>query len=114
MILNMEKVKAPEAIFKLAVEDSALSITEYEYRGQTLYFLNVIKNEKNDFYETTVKEPYYDKNGREIMTFQRATRGMFLRAQHWVPYNVDPKELIKKGIIWYNLSKNSPKTVFPR
>ncbi|MEO5948601.1 MAG: hypothetical protein ABIP79_17430 [Chitinophagaceae bacterium] len=99
-ILNMEKVKVPEAIFKLAVKHMALSITEYEYLGQTLYLLNV----KNiDVHQTTITEPYFDKDGRDIITFQRATSGAFLRAQRWEPYNVDTKKLIKKGIIWYNL-----------
>jgi hypothetical protein len=39
-IVNTEKVKAPEEIIKLAIKNNALYITEYEYDGQTLYFLN--------------------------------------------------------------------------
>ena len=96
--------KVPEKIMQLAINHNAVSISKYEYLGQTLYFLN-----KRDNYSTPqttiVREPYYDKNGSIIITFQRATRGAFLRAQRWEPYDVDTKKLIKKGIVWYNPSK---------
>jgi len=102
-IVNTEKVKAPEEIIKLAIKNNALYITEYEYDGQTLYFLNERSNYSapKSMY---IIEPYYDKNGREIMRFQRANGGVFLRGQQWVPNTVEPKKLIKKGVIWYNLS----------
>ena len=96
--------KVPEKIMQLAIKNNALSITEYEYLGQTLYFLNTRNNDSTPK-PMIVRELYYDKNGREIITFQRATSGAFLRAQRWEPYDVDTKKLIKKGIVWYNPSK---------
>ncbi|MDZ4793744.1 MAG: hypothetical protein SGI83_05640 [Bacteroidota bacterium] len=104
-LLNIEKVKAPETILTRAIKNDALSISEYEYLGQTLYFLN----ERTDRFNPNaqkpmiVVKPYYDKNGRVIIAFKRATSSSFLRTQGWQPNTVQQKSLQKKGIIWYNL-----------
>lgn len=101
-IIKITGEKAPEAIIKLAIKNNAAYITEYEYLGQTLYFLN----DRNDKFNLNAEKkmitikPYFDKNGREIIRFQRANDPSFLRAQGWQPYTVKPEKLIKKGIIW--------------
>ncbi len=100
--------KAPENIIQLAIKNNAASITEYEYMGQTLYFLNKWKD-RNEPKVMIVLEPYYDKNGIEIIRFQRANNPAFFRAQQWVPYTVKPEKLIEKGVIWHNPSATQTK-----
>jgi hypothetical protein len=98
----------PEKIMELAIKNNAASITEYQYLGQPLYFLNK-GNDRNAPKEMIVIEPYYDKNGIEIIRFQRANDPSFFRAQGWRPHTVQPEKLVVKGIVWYNTSKEKLK-----
>ena len=100
--------KVPEKIMQLALLNNAAYITEYEYLGQSLYFLYKNKD-KNAQKEMINIEPYYDKNGIEIIRFQRANDPSFSRAQGWRPITVKPEKLLQKGTIWYNPSKEKLK-----
>ncbi len=100
--------KVPEKILLLATNNNAASITEYEYLGQILYFLNKL----NDWGppKKIIIDSYYDKNGLEIIYHQRATDPAFFRADRWEPNaTVHPEKLIKKGIIWHNPSARQTK-----
>ncbi len=99
-IIKVADEKVPEKIIQLAVKNNAASITEYEYLGQTLYFLNERENIFHPITPKPIREPYYDKKGREIICFKRAATQAFSREQGWEPCTVQPEKLIKKGVIW--------------
>jgi len=103
-IVKVTNEKVPGKIMELSIKNNAASISEYQYLGQTLYFLNKW-NDKNAPKEKIVVEPYFDKNGIEIIRFQRANDPGFSRAQGWWPHTVQPEKLLGKGIVWYNTSK---------
>lgn len=99
--------KVSEKIMLLAVNNNAASISEYEYMGQTLYFLNKLNDW--ELQKKIIIESYYDKNGVEII-YHRVTDPAFSSAEKWEPYaTVHPEKLIKKGIIWLNPSARQTK-----
>lgn len=54
----------------------------------------------------TIKEYYYDKNGKKIITHIKATDRAFSSEEEWEPSDVRPK-LIAKGS-WYNDNYKRP------
>ncbi len=99
--------KVPEKIMLLAIKNNAASISEYQYLGQSLYFLH-INQPYNSPKDTIVIKPYYDKTGRVIIFLKRVTNPDFTRAEQWEPYGtVQPEKLLTKGDIWYNTQKRN-------
>ncbi|MEJ7826597.1 MAG: hypothetical protein WKF91_00315 [Segetibacter sp.] len=107
-IVKVTDEKVPEKIMLLAIKNNAASITEYEYQGQTLYFLFKEKDRKAQKMMIVI-EPYYDKTGTEIMRFKRANDPSFFRAQGWDPHTIQPEKLVQKSTIWFNPSKEKLK-----
>ncbi len=99
--------KVPEKIMQLAIKNNAASISEYQYLGQTLYFLH-INHTYNSPKDTIIIKPYYDNTGRVIIFLKRVTNPDFTRTERWGPEGtVQPEKLLIKGDIWYNTQKRN-------
>lgn len=100
-IVKVEE-KVPEKIIQLAIKNNAASISEYQYLGQTLYFLDV----RSFYYSRPEKriESYYDKNGNEIIYFKKGVNPPPFSRMDAKERNATahPEELLPKGIMWHN------------
>ncbi len=96
--------KVPENIMRLAINHNAVSISKYEYQGQTLYFLDVRNNRFHNPVKEKRIESYYEKNGKEIIYFKEGVNPPSFSRMDAEERNATahPEKLIPKGIIWHN------------
>ncbi len=90
----------PEPVIKIANLLHGISIQEYMYNDQRLYFINVplTANRRNELRNkgiATTDEPYYNEKGMIIILYKRALLGMYARAAQWVPASVKQTDVIK-------------------
>lgn len=80
----------PDSILKLALSKNSREVKEYLYQDKKLYRLThppgfAQQAEKGS---VTIDELYYNQSGKIILIYKRATKGMYSRAERWVPDSV--------------------------
>ena len=103
----------PDTIIKLALAKNVQEVEEYVYRNIILYNFNYQLYNNHQLPEkgkVTIDEPYYDKNGKVILIYKRAIRGMYLRAERWEPDSVKRADVTKvKNGVWIRGKNNYTK-----
>lgn len=99
----------PDTIVKLALAKNVQEVVEYLYQDKILYRFHY-----PSYYDqlpkkgcVTYDDPYYDKNGKVILVYKRAIKGMFTRAEHWEPASVKRSDVTKvKNGVWLREKNN--------
>jgi hypothetical protein len=84
---NASSNALPDSIVKLALAKNCSEVKEYLYQDKILYNFRYPLNYREVPKEgsVTIDVPYYDKNGKVILIYKSAIKGMYKRAERWVP-----------------------------
>ena len=103
----------PDSIVRLALAKNCSEVKEYLYQEKILYTFRypLYSQQLPEKGSVTIDVPYYDKNGKVVLTYKRAIEGRYSRAEQWVPASVKRGEVTAVPNGFWLREKNTYKKV---